>query len=481
MKTKIFTMALLSVIGTEISAQTNNPDDYKEHVTILASDAFEGRGLGTKGKDEATLYIQKQFKKAGLQPFVEDYLQPFNFAQRIIRIPATNVIGMIEGSDPALKNQYIVLGAHYDHLGYINRGEEKVIYSGADDNASGVSAIIELAKHFAKKENRPKRSLIFIAFDAEESGLHGSTYFVNNLSSNIKENTIAMFSFDMVGMLQANNGIDLKGITSITNGKEIAEKYAGDINLYEVNNMLERQTDTYPFGKIGIPAVHVFTGEKSPYHQPEDKAHLLDYDGMVKLNKFMAKVITDVANNSIMSSEYVKSLEKNIKMKRFNFGVLANIGSGAHLFKNRFYNAKYAFSYGMGLQMNYKLSKVWQMQLAPSYEYATSQSEKGVYKRHSVVLPLNFEVGTRTYDFDSGRFFFAIGGYFRHTFDAKDGVFPLTTNDYYQNEIGYNFGFGIDSKKWRVAYTFRRGLTTLSKYESKVFQVSSFLTLGYRF
>lgn len=480
MNIKYLTLSLFFGLYNTISAQTSNPDIYKKHVSYLASEELEGRGLGTKGKDLATDYIQKQFVEAGLKPFGGDFLHKFEFREGLAKIDATNIVGIVEGTDPKLKNEYIVLGAHYDHLGYIKKDNKtKKYFPGADDNASGVSAIIELAKHFGKEENKPKRSLIFIAFDAEESGLIGSEYFVKNLDPKMLESIKAMFSFDMVGMLNANNGINLKGITNVYNGKELAEKHAGNIKLYQINSNIEERTDTYPFGAVGIPAVHVFTGLKSPYHRPEDKAHLLDYDGMVVLNQFMGKIITELSN----AETDIKGKIKQDDIQRFDTGILLNIGNGQHLYKKEFYDAKFRTSYGLGLQVNYKLSVsgMWQLQFAPMYESARSASPNGTYSRHSFVLPLNIELGTPNKSTFDPRVFAFVGAFYRHTFAVKDGQNYLSAGDYKEKEIGYNIGFGLDFARYRASYTYRGGLDPILKNTPSVYQSLSFLTIGYRF
>lgn len=484
MKLKYLAMGTFLSISSYLTAQTDNPEVYKKHISYLASEELEGRGLGTKGKELAKEYIQNQFIEAGLKPFAENYFQNFIHRVDLANVEATNIIGVVEGTDPTLKNEYIVLGAHYDHLGYIiQKDKTKKIYPGADDNASGVSAIIELAKHLGKEENRPKRSLIFIAFDAEESGLIGSEYFVQNLEAEKLKNIKAMFSFDMVGMLKTHKGIDVKGIANVFNGKELVEKHAGDIKLYKVNSEIEARTDTQPFGNVGIPAVHIFTGLKSPYHKPEDKADLLDYEGIVQLNQFMGKVIADLSNHpsDIQGKIEIKTDGKSKNIQRFKMGVLANIGNGNHLYRKEFYDAKRSFSYGVGVQFNFKLSRYWHLEFSPMYENVASASAGGKYQRHSVVLPLNVELGTPTYDFNSGRVFASAGLYYRHIFGAKDGNVTLTTNDYYSKEWGVNLGLGIDISKFRIGYTYRLGLNSVRKDIANVYQTASFFTLGYRF
>jgi Zn-dependent M28 family amino/carboxypeptidase len=139
-------------------------------VGVLAHDSMQGRGVATPGSAKARAYIESRFRTAGLQPFGSTFLQPFTFSGRGQQIQGVNIVGQLRGT--ALPERYIVITAHYDHVG-VRNGE---IYNGADDNASGTAALFALADHF--REHPPRHSLIFVAFDAEESGLQGARAFV---------------------------------------------------------------------------------------------------------------------------------------------------------------------------------------------------------------------------------------------------------------------------------------------------------------
>lgn len=272
----------------------------KKHVAFLAADSLEGRGLGTEGKEKAMHYISGVFSDAGLLPFGPNYFQEFSFTTDMIRVTATNVLGYIEGSDEKLKNEYIVIGAHYDHLGFDSEKDgAKVIYNGADDNASGTAALLELAKYFGSDQNTPKRSIIFIAYDAEEIGLLGSEYFVQDSKVVDLEQITLNLNFDMIGMYDAYGGLDLKGINGIAGGKKAAKELAEakGIKLKKTGAMYEGFSDTYHFGEAGIPAAHFFTGLKSPYHKPEDTHDLLEYESMAKIVNFAAALTAQLANN----------------------------------------------------------------------------------------------------------------------------------------------------------------------------------------
>lgn len=466
--------------------QVTNKEILHAHVSYLASEELEGRGLGTAGKDFAKNYIKSQFETAGLMSMGEDYYQDFPLKMSMAWINATNIVGLIEGSDPVLKNEYIVIGAHYDHLGYELKADKKIIYPGADDNASGIAGIIELAKFFNKPENKTKRSLIFIAFDAEESGLLGSNHYIKTVDESVKKNIKAMFSLDMIGMLEANRGLDLKGIGSLVSGAETAEKYAKGISLKNISSDLENRTDTEPFGNVGIPAIHVFTGLKSPYHKPEDTADLLDFNGMVNVIDYMSKLIKDLGDQtqleSIPALKTFSTLENNAITQRFQTGFTLNLGSGRHLYKDEFFDAKSAFSYSIGLQFNYKISKTLHLHLETLYDENTSKSDQGTFRRQSVTVPFNIEFGSPTTRGNQERFFVFAGPYFRHNFDGKDGDLNLDfENLYVQNEWGYQFGFGIDIQKIRIGYTYRGTSQSLFQNGPNVRATGGFFTMGYRF
>ncbi|GIJ97212.1 hypothetical protein CAPN001_17810 [Capnocytophaga stomatis] len=468
------------------TAQTATAEDFKNHVSYLASEQLEGRGLGTIGKDLAKEYIKEQFISAGLKPFDDDYFQEFSLKFYLARVNATNIVGIVEGADSSLKNEYIVIGAHYDHLGYdLSKEKEKNIYPGADDNASGVAALIELARYFAKPENNPKRSLIFIAFDAEEGGLHGSYHFVNNLEKNTLKNIKAMFNFDMVGMLEANKKLEIKGIKTIVNGEEIAKKHSGDIPLFNVNSKIEERTDTHYFGEKGIPSVHVFTGLKSPYHQYGDKADLLDYEGMVKINNFITNVITELANqpNDIEAISDLKKVQENNKVltNRFRVGAILNLGTGKHLYKDEFFDSKSSFAYSTGLHFNYKLTRKIHLSFETLYDYNTGKSANGIFKRHSFTFPLNIEFGTSTTSGkDLQRLFIFGGTYYRSNLSVKDGDISLSDNLKQNNEWGYNLGFGLEAFNTTISLTNRGSFNSVFT-NKKVYQSGAYLTIIYKF
>jgi len=218
MKRQLFNLLLVLSFVFSISAQkaqvakTDATEaSLRKNITYLASDQLQGRRAGEPGATTAAGYVANAFANIRLKPGVRsaagkaNFLQPFPGKTASPDKPVTgyNVIGILDGTDKTLKNEAIVIGAHYDHLGRGGEGSlvanSTEIHHGADDNASGTAAIIELARQFTKAKNN-KRTIIFIAFSGEEEGLFGSKYYVNNPVFPI-ENTVAMINLDMVGRL----------------------------------------------------------------------------------------------------------------------------------------------------------------------------------------------------------------------------------------------------------------------------------------
>jgi hypothetical protein len=282
-------------------------ENLKKHVFTLASDSLQGREAGTIYARKAADYIARYWEKFGLEFFVRNtFLQPFGFNGFWGMDEFQNVVGVIRGSDPVLRNEYIVVGAHFDHLGVCSW--TGAIYSGADDNASGTAALIELARVLKESKSSFKRSIILIGFDAEETGLIGSTYFARTFSTIAPNGRIAlMFSLDMVGWYEANGAVEYVGTGTIRNGCALIlnEQFISDgLNAVavEFETSLLFATDTEPFAVRGIPTLHVFTGTESPIHTPEDESHLIDFDGMVLITEHLRNLIEFIAQDTEFAS-----------------------------------------------------------------------------------------------------------------------------------------------------------------------------------
>lgn len=221
-----------------------------------------------------------------------------NFEEELIT--TQNVVGLIEGSDERHKDEFIIVGAHYDHVGFgyygaMKHSEEGKIHNGADDNASGTSALIELAEAFSI--SKPARSLIFIAFSAEENGLLGSKFYVFHQPLHSLEKTIAMFNFDMIGRNEKNL-LWIGGAFYSDNLKkfiELANKETKFDLLYNIG-LLNFASDQAPFLRKNIPSAFFFTGLHDDYHTPEDDYDKIDYDKLERVTKLGFLSINKLAN-----------------------------------------------------------------------------------------------------------------------------------------------------------------------------------------
>ncbi len=263
----------------------------------LASDEFAGRGTGNNLK--AQELITSYFENIGLEKFKNDYRSSFTFSDKKIKKirKGTNIIGYIKGRTHA--NKYIVIGAHYDHLGIINNS----IYNGADDNASGTSALLVLAKHFVQYQ--PEHSIIFVAFDAEELGLHGSKYFVNYPPvplTDIKLN----INFDMISR-NSKNEIYVIGtypypqfkplIVQVAKTSSLNVSYGHDDPKDTSKDYWMFSSDNGPFHKKGIPNI-TFSEEDHPdYHKATDDFENIHPSFYKNVVAFIQKAIESIDKN----------------------------------------------------------------------------------------------------------------------------------------------------------------------------------------
>jgi hypothetical protein len=212
-----------------------------------------------------------------------------------------NVVGTIEGSDPVLKNQYIVIGAHYDHLGLGGPGtssrmpDTMAVHNGADDNASGVAAMIEVGQKLASK--RPKRSVILVAFGAEELGLLGSRNFTENPIIPV-DSISAMINIDMLGRMD-NDKVQVGGVKTSPDFVSILNQFGEAFNLnLSLSDQGYGPSDHASFYSKNVPVLFFSTGPHIDYHTPNDVIERINFDGMVKGAKYIYEVTNELANQS---------------------------------------------------------------------------------------------------------------------------------------------------------------------------------------
>ena len=307
---KIVLLTVLFFVIKPLSAQEGiTARQFFTYEKFLASDQLEGRFPGTDGNNKAAAYIKKQFKKSNLKPLNGSYFQQFKLSIKpnvnsiqSDTVETNNVIGYLEGSDPILKSEFIVIGAHYDHLGWGGKGtgskkkDTFAIHNGADDNASGFSALLTIAKEMGKRKSTFKRSIVFVSFSGEEEGLEGSKYITEHFpvaDSSVK----LMINMDMVGRLNAEKQIYMGGAGTFPGGEVLMKKLGVGSGLSPVVNAGSiGGSDHVSFYKKNISVIGLHTGGNPQYHTPEDDIELINKEGAALVCKYIYNTLLQIAN-----------------------------------------------------------------------------------------------------------------------------------------------------------------------------------------
>lgn len=288
---------------TEVLSKTQSTTiaEVERIMNFLASDELEGRDTGSKGLEKAADFIEKEFVSYGVNRFFENYKNNFDAKG----IPTYNIVGFLEGNDKTLKNEYVLVGAHFDHIGVVDAVNGDAIANGANDNAAGSAAVISVAKQFAQLKNN-KRSMLFVLFGAEEKGLLGSAH----LAKQLKEKNIdlyTMVNFEMIGVPLQN-----KPYKAYITGYEMSNM-AEKINEYSGVELigflpkakefqLFRRSDNYPFYKeFNVPCQTISTFDFTNYdfyHHVDDEASELDFEFMTKLINSCTPAIEKMVNST---------------------------------------------------------------------------------------------------------------------------------------------------------------------------------------
>lgn len=272
-------------------------------ITHLASEAFKGRELGSPELDTAADYIAQHFQQAGLLPG-GDNNSYFQIWQQDVgapkgKITLRNVIGILPGTNPQLAGQSLVIGAHYDHLGMgwpdVRAANQGKIHYGADDNASGIAVMLELARQIAPKW-QPQRTIIFVAFTGEEASLLGSKHYINHATNYPIDKIVAMLNLDTVGRL-GNNPVTLFGTGT---ARELVHVFrgAGFVTGIPVNAVQDDfgSSDQAAFIQADVPAVQFFASAHEDYHAPGDTVDKIDAGGLVKVAAILKEASEYLAN-----------------------------------------------------------------------------------------------------------------------------------------------------------------------------------------
>jgi len=307
--------------------------NIKDDVSFLADDSLEGRQTGTDGEKKAANYIAKRFKDLGLSAKgTKNFHQEFSFIPKTDphaevtftknedgTITGRNVIGYINND---AKNT-IVIGAHYDHLGYggdgsLFRDSIKAIHNGADDNASGTAVMLDLARKL--NTTNTNNNYLFIAFSGEEMGLLGSNYFVKNPTINTKAVSY-MINMDMVGRLKKDSALAVYGTGTSPIFKQVLKAHNTKFKLIE-NESGVGPSDHTSFYLADIPVLHFFTGQHEDYHKPGDDADKLNYQGMETISEYIFDIISDLDDNGKLAFRKTKNESESTPRFKVGLGVI---------------------------------------------------------------------------------------------------------------------------------------------------------------
>lgn len=304
---KILPLAILLLNAVCVFSQNFKPAEIQKHIEFLASDDMEGRGTGSLGEIKAANYLSDIFREAGLKPAGTQgaYIQPFQVTVSVSGYPhpmtGRNVVGFLDNG----AEKTIVVGGHYDHLGKgfqsgsLSPDSKNLIHNGADDNASGTTGVIELARYFAGNNVKEKHNFLFIAFSGEELGLLGSKYFTEHPSVDLKSIS-CMVNMDMIGRYDEQKGIIISGWgTSPVWGTLIPDLARKQKIRYTVDSSGVGASDHTSFYLKNIPVVQFFTGSHGDYHKTSDDAGKINYEGESKIIGLIASVLEGIDNAKV--------------------------------------------------------------------------------------------------------------------------------------------------------------------------------------
>ena len=294
----IVTMAAVSSAAERAllrsALNTITASDLQRHVDYLSDDAFEGREAGSRGGRAAGVYLVQQLEKRKLRGHGDgsSYYQPFGQGFR-------NILAMLDGSDPLLRDEVVIVGGHYDHVGYGDRtnsfGPFGYVHNGADDNASGVAGMLEVIDAFLKSGIEPRRSILFAFWDGEEKGLIGSKHWVAHPTTPL-ERVVAAINLDMIGRMEGDK-LEVYGTRTAHGLRRLVSQSNSDSPLeLDFSWEMKSNSDHHTFFTKSIPVLMFHTGLHDDYHRPSDDAHLVNSQGMQRASRLLFQVVHQLSD-----------------------------------------------------------------------------------------------------------------------------------------------------------------------------------------
>lgn len=316
-----------------------------KNLTYLASDDLKGRLAGSEGEKQASDYISKEFQNLKLKTIDgKNYTQNFSYDVKLnphedessIKVNARNVIGYLDNN----AQKTIVIGAHYDHLGLNEHHNSTLmnsqgqIHNGADDNASGVSVVLELAKMFSQNKSKENANYVFALFSGEEDGLMGSKVFAENMKTKYPE-IVAMINLDMVGRLNKDKDLTMGGVGTSPVFGEIIKKYKpAGFNL-AIDSSGIGPSDHTSFYLKDIPVLFLFTGTHSDYHKPTDDTDKINFTGLKNITSYVFNLANGLAKEQTIPFTKTKiSASKAVPKYKVTLGIMpsyADTKDGLHI------------------------------------------------------------------------------------------------------------------------------------------------------
>ncbi len=330
-ETNVFIADWVDVDAAEYVSETN----LKKHISLLASDDLKGRLTGSPEEKKAAQYLGEQFKKLDLKPYRgSSYSIPFTYSYKLnpkdslnpekVNIEANNVVAYLDNK--AAKT--IVIGAHYDHLGLNEHGNSTKmnskgeIHNGADDNASGVSGVLELARMLSQNKTTEKANYIFALFSAEEDGLLGSKELVDVIKKQTS-NVAAMINMDMIGRLNAAKDLQVGGTGTCPEFSKIVDRNKPAGFHITMDESGTGPTDHTSFYLKDIPVLNFFTGTHTDYHKPSDDEDKINYYGVKNILEYVFRCANEIANLDAVIFTKTKANAEKIRPKyKVTMGVM---------------------------------------------------------------------------------------------------------------------------------------------------------------
>lgn len=511
----IISIGFSIITHAQIQPLDNNILRLENHVSYLSSKKLMGRASGSEFSEMAFNYIKNQFEEIGLD----------THTQILFNNPSyKNIIGIIRGNHPKLRNEWIVIGAHYDHIGFqtledktyyywskteklqkvriidnniknkphslendIYNIRDTIIFNGADDNASGLSLIIELARLIYSNKENLNRSIAIIGYDANELGRNGSIYFVNHgLAPYFTQKDIKLsINIDMIGHLNKDSVLYICGMESL--GKPILAK-KDFLNEYKVeyrtedieNNM---NFDNNSFSVENIPSLLITTGIKHYNRREWDNAKYIDYQGI--------NLVKDYLYNNLSKIDNAKKISFNRKNKDYflkgpdnnnYFGINIGFGSNEHYYKEGTMTSKTSKGLGVGLFYWQTLNDFFVIKPELAYEYKRANRVLGSMEYHSLSLPIGLYARYATIN-NSFEISIGSGGFYSYNIDAKNNLGDESQGfEINRNTLGLHYSIEFRVLRYIIGYQAKYGFYNIidSPY-GKSRPTHKFLKIGYIF